>query len=223
MLCILCWKIWGCRNEAVWHGKHTDPQRIIEHGLGYLLEYKQAMISKGRQVELEQQLSETRWRPPDVSHVKINTDGATSGQQQNFGIGAVARDHAGNVVAAMACKGQGAVAAEIAEACSLRKALQWARGLSFDRIILESDCATIVIAMQHDSPSLNSTLGLIISDNKMLMTSFLSCRVQHIRREGNSVAHELAKQAIQAEADECWGADLPELIAQFVIRDKSNI
>ncbi|GKV08912.1 hypothetical protein SLEP1_g20481 [Rubroshorea leprosula] len=223
MLCILCWKIWGCRNEVVWHGKHTDPQRIIEHGLGYLREYKQAMISKGRQVGLGQQLGETRWRPPDVSHVKINTDGATSGQQQNFGIGAVARDHDGNVVAAMACKGQGAVVAEIAEACSLRKALQWARGLSFDRIILESDCATIVTAMQHESPPLNSTLGLIISDSKMLMTSFLSCRVQHTRREGNSVAHELAKRAIQAEADECWGADLPELIAQFVIRDKSNI
>ncbi|GLT29958.1 hypothetical protein SLA2020_047860 [Shorea laevis] len=181
------------------------------------------MVSKGRQVGLGQRFSETKWRPSDVSHVKINTDGATSGQQQNFGMGAMARDHVGNVVAAMACKGQGAMAAEIAEACSLNKALQLAQGLSFDRIILESNCANIITAMQNDSPSMNSTLGLIISDSKMLMTSFLSCRFQHIRREGNSVAHELAKRAIQAEVDEYWVADIPELIAQFVMRDKSNI
>ncbi|GKV17684.1 hypothetical protein SLEP1_g28153 [Rubroshorea leprosula] len=155
-----------------------------------------------RQVGLGQQFSKTRWSPPDMSHVKINTDGATLGQQQNFGMGVVAHDHAGNVVAAMACKGQRAVATEIVEACSLHKALQWARGLSFDRIILESNCANIVTAMQNDSPSMHSTLGLIIFDSKMLMTSFLSCRFQHIRREGNSVAHELAKRAIQAEADE---------------------
>ncbi|GLT38758.1 hypothetical protein SLA2020_129840 [Shorea laevis] len=105
-------------------------------------------------------------------------------------MGAVARDHASNVVATMACKGQGAVAIEVAEACSLHKALQWARCLSSDKIILELDCANIVKAMQTDSPSMNSTLGLIISDNKMLMTSFLSCQIQRIRRVGNSVAHE---------------------------------
>ncbi|GLT65131.1 hypothetical protein SLA2020_375810 [Shorea laevis] len=223
LLCVLCWKIWGCRNEAIWHGKHTSPRSIIENSLSYLNEYKQAMNAKGKRVGFGQGLSETRWRPPDVGHVKINTDGAISGQQQRFGMGAVARDHTGNVVAAMACKGQGAVAAEVAEACTLRKALQWARDLSFEKIIVESDCANIITAMHSVFPAMNSSLGLIISDSKMLMTFFLDCRLQHTRREGNSVAHELVKRALQAEADEYWVGDIPGTIAQIVMGDKSSI
>ncbi|GLT59414.1 hypothetical protein SLA2020_322330 [Shorea laevis] len=178
------------------------------------------MASHGRRVGLTQRLGDTRWRPPDVGHVKINIDGAISGQQQSFGMGAVARDPAGDVVAAMACKGQGAVAAEIAEACTLRKALQWARGLSFERIIVESDCVNVIAAMNNDLATLNSPLGLIIYDCKLLVTSFLSCHFQHVRREGNSVAHELAKRALHAEADEHWDGDTPEAIAQFVMGDK---
>ncbi|GLT40631.1 hypothetical protein SLA2020_147480 [Shorea laevis] len=181
------------------------------------------MNAKGKRVGFGQGPSETRCRPPDVGHVKINTDGAISGQQQSFGMGAVAPDHTGNVVAAMACKGHGAVAAKVAEACTLRKALQWARDLSFKKIIVESDCANIITAMHSVFPAMNSSLGLIISDSRMLMTSFLDCRLQHTRREGNSVAHELAKRALQAEADEYWVSDIPGNIAQFVMGDKSSI
>ncbi|GKV02674.1 hypothetical protein SLEP1_g15072 [Rubroshorea leprosula] len=223
LLCILCWKIWGCRNEAVWHGKHTSPQFIIENGLGYLNEYKQAMNSKGRRVRLGQRLSETRWRPLDMGHVKINIDGAILEQQQSFGIGVVAGDHTSNVVASMAYKGQGAVAAEVAEACTLRKALQWAHDLSFEKIIVESDCANITAAMQSDFLAMNSSLGSIISNSKMLMTTFLDYRLQHTRREGNLIAHELAKRALQAEVDKYWVGDISGTIAQFVIGDKSSI
>ncbi|GLU05333.1 hypothetical protein SLE2022_224370 [Rubroshorea leprosula] len=137
--------------------------------------------------------------------------------------GVVARDPAGDVVAAMACKGQGAVAAEVAEACTLRKALQWARDLSFERIIVELDCVNIITARNIDLATLNSSLGLIISDCKLLVTFFLSCRFQHTRRGGNSVAHELAKRALHSEADEHWVGDIPEAIAQFVMGDKASI
>ncbi|GLT28396.1 hypothetical protein SLA2020_033360 [Shorea laevis] len=123
----------------------------------------------------------------------------------------------------MACKGQGAVVAEVAEACSLRKALKWAQDLCLDRIIVESDCANIITAMNSDLPPWNSNLGLIISDSRMLMTSFLSCRFQHTRREGNSVTHELAKRALHAEADEHWVDDVPEIVVHLVMGDKSNI
>ncbi|GKV40344.1 hypothetical protein SLEP1_g48001 [Rubroshorea leprosula] len=91
-------------------------------------------------------------------------------------MGALARNHAGEVLAAMACKGQGAVDAEVAEACSLRRALY---------------------------------LGLILLDCKALLASFESCRVQHVRRLGNAAAHELARRAVSAEADEFWVDAIP--------------
>ncbi|GLT48412.1 hypothetical protein SLA2020_220410 [Shorea laevis] len=98
---------------------------------------------------------------------------------------AVARDSLGEVMAAMVCKGQGLVPTEIAEACSLRHALRWAQNLSFRRIIMESDCASIVTALNSSTLSFHSSLGAVLLDCKRLMTSFLSCHVQHVRREGN--------------------------------------
>ncbi|GLT72260.1 hypothetical protein SLA2020_483830 [Shorea laevis] len=135
-------------------------------------------------------------------------------------MGAVARDSLGEVMAAMACKGHGLVPAEIAEACSLRHALRWAQNLSFRRIIMESDCASIVTALNSSTLSFHSSLGAVLLDCKRLMASFLSCHVQHVRREGNAVAHELAKRALHAEADEFWIEEVPASLAHIVIGEK---
>ncbi|GKV31570.1 hypothetical protein SLEP1_g40248 [Rubroshorea leprosula] len=47
------------------------------------------------------------------------------------------------------------------------------------------------------------------------MTSFLHCQVNHICCEGNAVAHELAKRALQAEANEYWIEEVPVDIAHL--------
>ncbi|GLT58959.1 hypothetical protein SLA2020_318120 [Shorea laevis] len=120
-------------------------------------------------------------------------------------MGALAWNHAGEVLAAMASKGQGAVEAEVAEACSLRRALQSAHSLAFRRLVVESDCATIVSAITSETFKMNSSLGLILLDCKALLESFEYCRVQHVRRTGNAAAHELARRALTAEADEFLG------------------
>ncbi|GKV27974.1 hypothetical protein SLEP1_g37084 [Rubroshorea leprosula] len=182
-------------------------------------EYRKLVLSKGRGATMVQRRSETRWRPPEAGFIKINVDGAISMQNGAYGMGAVARNHQGEVLAAMACKGQGVVAAEIAEACSLRMALQWAHDLTFRKIFLETDCVSLVTAINNEFLSTNSSLGAVLSDCRVLMTSFMHCQVNHIRREGNAVAHELAKRALQAEANEYWIEEVPVDIAHLVTGD----
>ncbi|GKV15332.1 hypothetical protein SLEP1_g26129 [Rubroshorea leprosula] len=205
----------------VWQGKHMDPQRIIEQSMQFLSEYRRVMLSKVHGVNVAQRQS-ARWKPLDVGFVKINTDGAISVKQRNFGMGAILRDCSGEVMAAMACKDQGAVEATVAEACSLRRALQWAHDLSLTRIIMESDYACIVTALNIDSFTANSNWGSVLLDCKMLMKSFLACRVRLVRRTGNSVAHELAKRALQAEADEYWVGAIPADMAHAIFQKPSG-
>ncbi|GLT63290.1 hypothetical protein SLA2020_358640 [Shorea laevis] len=134
-------------------------------------------------------------------------------------MGALARNHEGEVLAAMACRGQGLVTGEVAEANSLRRALQWARDLAFANIVVEIDCANLVTAVHSDTP-LHSSLGFVIQDCKGLISSFASCRLQHVRRVANAAAHELAKRALQAEADEYWTQDVPDHVALLVAEDR---
>ncbi|GLT37780.1 hypothetical protein SLA2020_120780 [Shorea laevis] len=149
------------------------------------------MALRGRGPSTSQRM-DTRWTPPGGDHVKINVDGAVSAHQRAYGMGAVAQNSSGEVVAAMSCKGQGVVCG-IAEACCLRKALQWARDLSFEKVIMESDCASLVTAMNSHLSYINSSLGTVLSDCKLLMASITNCHVKFIHRMGNLVAHELAR------------------------------
>ncbi|GKV46603.1 hypothetical protein SLEP1_g53576 [Rubroshorea leprosula] len=189
----------------------------------FIKEYRTAILSRGRGAAVVQQVSETRWHPPDFGFIKLNVDGAISVQNRVFGMGALARNHAGEVLAAMACKGQGVVDAEVAEACSLRRALQWAHSLSFRRIVVESNCTTIVSAISNETLKMNSSLGLILLDCKALLASFESCRVQHVRRVGNAAAHELARRALSAEDDEFWVDAILATIMSIVTGDMHHI
>ncbi|GLT28456.1 hypothetical protein SLA2020_033900 [Shorea laevis] len=139
------------------------------------MEYRKALLSRGRGVVAVQRASETRWHPPDEGYVKVNVDGAVSEQGHIFGMGALVRDHQGEVIVAMVCQGQGTVEAEVVEACSLRTALLWAQSLGLRRIVVEFDCATIVSAINSKTLNTNSSLGIVLLDCRALMASFVSC------------------------------------------------
>ncbi|GKV05491.1 hypothetical protein SLEP1_g17495 [Rubroshorea leprosula] len=142
LLCVLCWKLWDCRNSALWDNKPVVPSQIIEKAVFFLTKYNAAISSKGRGAAGVQWMSETKWRPPAVGFTKVNVDGAIFEQQQLHGVGVVARNSIKEVLAAMISKGQGLLSVEETEACNLRKALKWAKDLMFNKIGMEMNCAT---------------------------------------------------------------------------------
>ncbi|GLT44407.1 hypothetical protein SLA2020_183090 [Shorea laevis] len=120
----------------------------------------------------------------------------------------------------MMSKGQGLISIEESEAGSLWKPLKWVNDLMFSKIVVETNCASIVPTINSDNQPLNSNLGHILLDCKTLMASFTICHLQHVRCSGNSIAHELAKRALHAKDESTWLGDIPKFIAHLVIGDR---
>ncbi|XP_065616451.1 uncharacterized protein LOC136061926 [Quercus suber] len=160
----------------------------------------------------------TRWRPPQASFVKINFDGAVFCHSNSSGVGAVIRNHDGAVMASYAEKLNQAYKAEEIEALAALKAVQFVYDLGFQKVILEGDSLGLIKALKAEEHNL-SPLGLLVEDVKLVANNFVSLSYSHIKRSGNSVAHNLAKHAIRIPDFQVWMEDVPSHIVSFLHSD----
>ena len=74
-------------------------------------------------------------------------------------------------------------------------------------IIVEGDCLTVIQALLRGGlcPLL---FGHIIDETKRLGGVLRSCMFQHVKGDGNRLAHSLAKKAVLSV--DLWVEDLPE-------------
>ena len=151
--------------------------------------------------------------PPNV--YKINYDGAVSLSSNCFGIGVVIRNNARLVVASFAqhfCQAYKPV--EI-EAMATTRAIEFAREIGVDRIMVERDSSTVTKALSTKNPALAS-YGLLIEDARVLEGNFLELSHSHTKREGNKVAHCLARLALTLSDVAVWMEDIPPSVLPFV-------
>ncbi|KAL0007214.1 hypothetical protein SO802_008716 [Lithocarpus litseifolius] len=80
--------------------------------------------------------------------------------------------------------------------------------LGLNSVILEGDCEILMKSLMEDSLSLASS-GLLIQDVKAIAESFQCIRFSHVRREGNKVAHNLARHARHVTGFSVWMEDVP--------------
>lgn len=88
--------------------------------------------------------------------------------------------------------------AEIAEALTARRAVIFARELSLFNIIVEGDCLRVIQALKCSGPC-PLLFGHIIDKTKRLGRVLRSCIFQHVRWDGNKLAHNLAKKTVLAK------------------------
>ena len=85
-----------------------------------------------------------KWVPPELDWVKINTDGALDCRAGTAGAGMVARNHLGMVLAGC-CRRYGMIQDPLTiELLACRDALELTKQRGVNRLILETDCQTIV-------------------------------------------------------------------------------
>ena len=82
--------------------------------------------------------------------------------------------------------------------------------MGFDKIILEGDYETVIKALTDPSPSLAS-YGLLIQEAQQLAMQLNGISFQHVGKEGNRVAHNLAKHARHVTSFNVWMEDVPIL------------
>ena len=96
--------------------------------------------------------------------------------------------------------------------------MEFAQELGITRAIIEGDLETICTDLLNPSPSL-SPHGLLIRDAQDLALSFTSITFAHVSRQGNTVAHSLARMAILSQSLNVWMKDVPPDILQLVQAD----
>ncbi|KAL0008216.1 hypothetical protein SO802_009718 [Lithocarpus litseifolius] len=150
-----------------------------------------------------------RWSPPPAGTYKANFDAAIFEELQCVGLGVVFRDHSGQVIAALSQRIGLSRTVELAEALAARRAVEFAKELSLFDIILEGDCLRVVQALSA-SGGCNTLYGHVVNETKRLGAGLRHCSYQHVCREGNKLAHGLARRAVSSADIDVWVEDLPE-------------
>ena len=145
-------------------------------------------------MQQEPRWSRCRLKPPRNEFLKINYDGATFLKENKSGIGVVIRDGDGEVIASCSKLLHQAYSSREVEAMAAVTALSLALDIGVQQAILEGDSLEVFEA-QRMTVSL-APFGLFIDEVKSLSSQFVKLLYSHTLREGNSLAHGLAKYAI---------------------------
>ena len=105
----------------------------------------------------------------------------------------------------------------VAEAKAIAFAAKIGKRYGFHHIILESDCQVIINRLSKHALHL-SDLDLVLHEITFICSQFLSVSWSHVKREGNYVAHHLAK-LIPFGIEQVWENHYPRDVAPFVLSD----
>ncbi|XP_074373800.1 uncharacterized protein LOC141714165 [Apium graveolens] len=146
----VCWAIWRHRNDVVWNSKFSNVNRVVASAKQYLLQWKCAQVncSSASSRYVVQGDGALSWVRPQGNSIKVTVDVALFADREEYGLGVVARDSDGKVVAARTRCFSGKVAAEFAEALAIKEALSWIKEYDWQEVVLESDCLAAVQAVR---------------------------------------------------------------------------
>ena len=139
--------------------------------------------------------SKTEWRPPPQDWFKVNWDGVVNKIKGFVGMGVVVRDCQGMVVATLRKRKPLITDPFLAESYGALKAVQFARDLGLSKVVLEGDSLQAIQALQGDQEVWCSA-SMFLFEAKLGLINFARWEVSHVRRDGNVVAHILAKNAL---------------------------
>lgn len=158
------------------------------------------------------------WCPPLADYIKINVD-AGACRENETGIGVIARDAFGSVLAVVSTRVAGKRSVLHAELMAIEEGLRVAELLKARKVILESDCLFAVKALKKLVCYRNET-AIIVNNLLIKVGKFPSFCWCHVKRKGNSVAHYLAKNRLCAAISH-WFDAIPICIKNLISVDSS--
>ncbi|KAK7809482.1 hypothetical protein CFP56_004049 [Quercus suber] len=96
----------------------------------------------------------------------------------------------------------------MAEALAAKRAVQLATEMSFLRVMVEGDCKRVIQALQASGRSL-MLYGHVLEDIRRVGSTLQICSFHHVFREGNLLAHSLARRAVLTADIDVWVEELP--------------
>ncbi|XP_050248495.1 uncharacterized protein LOC126695706 [Quercus robur] len=214
---VTAWMIWSRRNKKHFNEQHQPPEKITEAAAALLVEFHGNSAGRSDRKLTQSQ----RWVPPDEGMYKVNYDGTCFVDEEKAGIGVVVRNDRGQVMGSLAEKIEMPPTVEVLEAMAARRAMIFMEELGLRNAIFEGDSEIVVKALVGLCPY-QSSIGHIIKDCKALRGVFQTCSFSHVRRQGNGVAHALARRARMSFPLSVWMESVPADITYLVYVDVTS-
>jgi hypothetical protein len=196
LLAITFWHIWESRN-AVRNGEaEIHPSCWVEK----ILTYVDMVLLHCFKFSFSNRCESTRqsnWNPPPEGWIMINVDAAifedSNWMGLDLGLGLVIRNHKGDFIVAIRQGIEKITNSELAEMLAFRRAVHFATQLSYNQVIVVSDCLSLINKLNAPSRDRSHT-GIIIEDIKCMSCTFsITFLFKHVSGKCNHVAHVLAK------------------------------
>ncbi|XP_042969031.1 uncharacterized protein LOC122301707 [Carya illinoinensis] len=195
MFSVIARSIWLRRNKLLFEGSFLHPNLVLKQASQSLQEFKTVQIGKVHATQVAS-IHPSVWIPPPTNCVKINWDAAVSVPQDRVGIGLVARDHEGSILVTKKLLLSSLTEPALAEALGAFHAANLAKDMEFRLVILEGDALQIVNGINHHAERWDR-VGMVLLDTRVLLSSLAQWKVSFVRRGGNQVAHDLAKESLE--------------------------
>ena len=214
---IMAWALWTSRNEVQTGGAKKNVRKIVDDALEYLAKYQVCVEEPNKPRSVQHEC----WKPPSLNKFKINIDGAVFASQKTTGVSVLVRDAAVKTIGALSKKIWASLKAIEVEVKAVETGLQFAKDLLIHDFILESDSLLLTNALKELSPPL-PTMAAIIYYSLSISREFRQVEFSHVRRQGNKLAHLLAKYVHDIDDFSIWLEEDPCFIIQALLQYVNN-
>ncbi|KAL0014626.1 hypothetical protein SO802_001695 [Lithocarpus litseifolius] len=148
----------------------------------------------------------------------MNFDGAIFKEIHKAGLSGVIRNSLGQSIASLSELVNLPYSSDIVEAMAAARAIYFAQEIGLNSFILDGDSEAVIKCLISDDDSFSS-FGHILVAAKATTETSCCISFSHIRRLGNSVAHNLAKHARHVRGFSVWMEDIPPHLQAILSAD----
>jgi hypothetical protein len=212
------WLIWYQRNCQRLNQQQAPINQLRMRAQQLLSEFLAAQVSHSSTTGQPAPPIKVSWQPPQPGRYKANFDGAFFEESNEAGVGVIIRNHKGEVMASLCQRIPFPHSVEAMEAYAARSAVQLSSELGLKEVDIEEDSLTIVNGLRNPEPCY-SLYGHLINNTKLLAQDGLFVLYTHVKRNGNILAHSLAKRAKVSKPFEVWMESVPPDLVSILCND----
>ncbi|KAL5818656.1 hypothetical protein ACOSQ4_022498 [Xanthoceras sorbifolium] len=219
VLLILLWRLWFCRNHFIHAGTSLAAKDCWSWAKSFADDFQVAALLPGH--ALRSPAPVQSWRPPGDSLIKMNSDATTCLKSNRAGFGVVFQNHSGHVLMSAAASSSSCFSPLVLEALSLKRGLELARDASLLRLVIESDCVTLVKAINSVKLPLSEVGNIIKYITVLIHCLGVSC-VSFAPRNANRVVDVLSKFSLSLNGESIWMEDVPPCVFSLILEECSS-
>ncbi|XP_050258923.1 uncharacterized protein LOC126703913 [Quercus robur] len=214
LFAVVAWFVWNRRNKLRLKEPSLDKSKIFSAAAQYLSAFQLKFPMK----VAKSPAIETKWSPPLGEEYKTNYDGAVFEDSGEAGIGVVVRNATSEVLATLSEKIPYPGSVDLVEILAARRVVRFIVELGMSQSIFEGDSEIVYKALKSVDVG-HSSIGQYVKDIMSISSSLQTFSFSHTRRQGNCVAHALAKRARFSFPLLVWMEHVPSNVIPIVVSD----